>query len=176
MIATLDDLRTVRAIVNEEKAALGISIDIPLGIMVEVPSAAVMADLFALEADFFSVGTNDLTQYVLAMDRMNPHLAKQLDAFHPAVLRLIAKTAHGAAVHGRWTGVCGGLAAHPLAAPVLIGLGVTELSMPASAIPRVKAMVRGLTRTECECIAQQVLEMESAEMVRKFLAERWPDA
>jgi len=175
MVATLADLRTVRAMLDEEKAKLGITAAIPLGIMIEVPSAAVMADLFAAEADFFSVGTNDLTQYTLAMDRTNPHLAKQVDAFHPAVLRLIATAAEGARRHGRWVGVCGGLASIPLAAPVLIGLGVTELSATAAAVPDVKAMVRGLTMELCAEVAQQALQQESAEAVRQLLVQRWPE-
>ncbi|MGE5516277.1 MAG: phosphoenolpyruvate--protein phosphotransferase [Bacteroidota bacterium] len=176
MIATLADLRVVRAMLDEEKAALGITTAVKLGIMVEVPSAAVMADLFAAEADFFSVGTNDLTQYALAMDRTNPHLAKQLDSFHPAVLRLIASAAEGAARHGRWVGVCGGLASFPIAAPVLIGLGVTELSCTASAVPDVKAMVRGLTMDVCKDIAAQALQQDSAPAVRALLARQWPEA
>jgi phosphocarrier protein FPr/phosphocarrier protein len=176
MIATLADLRSVRAMLSEEQTKLGLSPAIPLGIMIEVPSAAVMADKFAAEADFFSVGTNDLTQYTLAMDRTNPHLAKQLDAFHPAVLRLIGLAAEGARKHGRWVGVCGGLASFPLAAPVLIGLGVTELSATAAAVPEVKAMVRTLTMETCAQVARQALEQESAEAVRRLLAQQWPDA
>ena len=95
--------------------------------MVEVPSVAVMADAFAREADFFSIGTNDLTQYTLAMDRGHPRLAPQVDALNPAVLRLIDTTVRAAHEHGRWVGVCGGIAGDPQAVPILVGLGVDEL-------------------------------------------------
>lgn len=176
MIATLADVRAVRAVLEEEKAKLGVDAHIPLGVMVEVPSAALLADRLGAEVDFFSVGTNDLTQYTLAMDRCNPHLAGQLDAFHPAVLRLIAKAAEGARVHGRWVGVCGGLASVPLAAPVLIGLGVTELSVIPSVIPQVKALIRRLTYLDCKWAAQQALDQDCADSVRRRLAERWSDA
>ena len=112
--------------------------------MIEVPSAALMADLFAPEVDFFSIGTNDLTQYTLAMDRDHPRLASQADSFHTAVLRLIAATVKAAHAHGKWVGVCGALASEALAAPVLIGLGVDELSVSVPLIPTIKATVREL--------------------------------
>lgn len=176
MVASVDELRTVRAMLDEEKAGLGVDYPVSLGIMIEVPSAAVMADVLAAEADFFSVGTNDLTQYVLAMDRLNPTLAKQVDALHPAVLRLIGQTAEGARKHGRWVGVCGSLASVPLGAPVLIGLGVTELSSAAAAVPQVKAMVRTVTMAECRAAAEEAVQQESAAAVRAVLAKRWPNA
>ncbi|MDR3435651.1 phosphoenolpyruvate--protein phosphotransferase [Telmatospirillum sp.] len=175
MVATIDELRAVRVMLDEERSALGLSQPISLGVMVEVPSVAVMADVFAAECDFFSVGTNDLTQYTLAMDRMNPQLAKRVDAFDPAVLRLIAQATAGAAKHGRWTSVCGGLASIPLAAPVLIGLGVTELSATASAVPEVKTMVRSLTMERCQAVAKEALAQDSAGAVRRLLATYWPE-
>lgn len=175
MVATVADLRHARAMLDEEKRRLDCSADIPLGIMVEVPSAAMMADRLAAEADFFSVGTNDLTQYALAMDRGNPHFAGQLNAFHPAVLRLIERAAAGARVHNRWVGICGGLASHPLAAPLLIGLGVSELSAVPAAIPAVKALIRTLTRDDCHWAAEEALAQDSAEAVQKMLAQRWPE-
>jgi multiphosphoryl transfer protein len=176
MIATIDDVRRVRAVLAEEQKNLGIAHAISLGIMIEVPSAAVMADRLADEVDFFSVGTNDLTQYTLAMDRTNPHVAKQIDAFHPAVLRLIAKAAEGALAKRKWIGVCGQMASIPLAAPVLIGLGVTELSATAGTIPEVKAIVRSLTMNVCAEVAREALEQDSAEDVRRLLVGHWPDA
>jgi len=142
--------------------------------MVEVPSAAMLSDVLAAEADFFSVGTNDLTQYVLAMDRLNAALAKQLDAFHPAVLRMIATAVEGARKHSRWVGVCGGLASVPLAAPLLIGLGITELSAAASAIPQVKAAVRSVAMPDCVAAAREALQLDSAQAVRAALTRRWP--
>jgi phosphocarrier protein FPr/phosphocarrier protein len=176
MVADLDELRNVRKMLDEEKAKLGITAPVELGIMVEVPSAAVMARELAAEADFFSVGTNDLTQYVLAMDRMNPALARFVDALHPAVLRLIKMAADGAHEHGRWIGVCGALASAPLAAPVLVGLGVTELSATAKAVPQVKAMLRRVTEAECREAAEEALAQKTAAEVRAALAARWPDA
>jgi phosphocarrier protein FPr/phosphocarrier protein len=176
MVAGIDELRFVRNMLEQERHALGLAEPTSLGVMVEVPSVAVMADIFAAECDFFSIGTNDLTQYTLAMDRMNPNLAKRVDAFDPAVLRLIAQTTKGAATYGRWTGVCGGLASIPLAAPILIGLGVTELSATASAVPEVKAMVRTLTMERCQEIAREALSKDSAEAVRRLLASYWPEA
>src|SRR3546814_16527369 len=101
---------------------------VEVGVMVETPAAAMTADLLAAEADFLSIGTNDLTQYVLAMDRGNPAVAAGVDAMHPAVLRMIGETCRLAAVHGRWVGVCGGLASDPAALPNMVGLGVTDMS------------------------------------------------
>lgn len=174
MVADLAELRAARAMLEEEKAKLGRADAVKLGIMVEVPSAAMMAEVLAAEADFFSIGTNDLTQYVLAMDRLNPALARHVDALHPAVLRLIARTVEGASAHERWVGVCGGLASVALAAPVLIGLGVTELSATAAAIPRIKAFVRRLDMAACAKAAQAALVQSSAEAVRAMLTRTWP--
>jgi phosphocarrier protein FPr/phosphocarrier protein len=175
MVASLAELQQARAMLEEAKAKLGRTDSVALGIMIEVPSAALLSEALAAEADFFSVGTNDLTQYVLAMDRLNPALARQVDALHPAVLRLIAATVEGARKHGRWVGVCGALASLPLAAPVLIGLGITELSSAAAAVPQVKAVVRTLTMDACVAAAQEALQQTSAQAVRAVLARRWPD-
>jgi phosphocarrier protein FPr/phosphocarrier protein len=169
MIASLAELRQARAMLDEERAALGRKDAVPLGIMIEVPSAAIMADALAPEADFFSVGTNDLTQYTLAMDRLNPALAKQVDALHPAVLRLIAGTVEAGRKRGRWVGVCGGLASAPMAAPLLVGLGITELSATAASVPQVKAAVRRVTMAACVKLARDALRQNSAEAVRALL-------
>jgi phosphoenolpyruvate-protein phosphotransferase len=139
---------------------------IALGAMIETPASAVMADRIAREADFLSVGTNDLTQYTLAMDRGHPELAARLDALHPAVLRLIAKTVEAAKVHGRTVAVCGGLASDPVAVPVLIGLGVHELSTVTAVIPQLKALIATLSVDDCTALATQALERETAEAVR----------
>lgn len=176
MIATLADLRDVRKVIDEEMKALARSAPIEVGIMVEVPSAALISKTLAAEADFLSVGTNDLAQYTLAIDRVNPRLAKQLDPFHPAVLRLIQLAAEGAKAHGRWVGVCGSLASFPLAAPVLIGLGVTELSATSGSIAGIKAMVRTLDMNTCKAAAEAALALESGEAVRRMLAKSWPEA
>jgi phosphoenolpyruvate-protein kinase (PTS system EI component) len=134
--------------------------------MIETPAAAVTADLIAAEADFLSIGTNDLTQYTLAMDRGNPAVAGSLDALHPAVLRLIAQTASGGARHGRWTGVCGGLASDPLGIPILIGLGVTELSAAPAMVPELKALVAAVTLAECRTLAERAIACAGAAEVR----------
>lgn len=166
MVASLDELRAVRAALDEARRELGVSQAVELGVMIETPAAAVTADLIAAEADFLSVGTNDLTQYVLAMDRGNPELAARIDALHPAVLRMIQQTCQGAARHGRWVGVCGGLASDTLATPILLGLGVTELSTTVSIASEIKAAVRALDLAACRDLAARALEQTSPEAVR----------
>jgi phosphoenolpyruvate-protein kinase (PTS system EI component) len=151
---------------DEVCAEVGRTAPIELGVMIETPAAAVMADRIAAEADFLSIGTNDLTQYTLAMDRGHPELAARLDALHPAVLRLIARTVDAARQHGRSIAVCGGLASDPVAAPILIGLGVHELSVVPSVIPQLKALIGGITVEGCRELARQALEQETAEAVR----------
>ncbi len=146
---------------------------IELGIMVEVPSAAVMADQFAREVDFFSIGTNDLTQYTLAMDRGHPRLAPHADGLNPAVLRLIGSTCEGGAKHDAWVGVCGGIASDPQAVPILIGLGVTELSVSVPAIPAIKAEVRELTMADCQALAQKALACDTAAEVRALVPNKY---
>jgi phosphocarrier protein FPr len=139
---------------------------VPIGIMIEVPAAAVQAKALAAHADFFSIGTNDLTQYALAIDRQNPDLASEADSLHPAVLRLIAMTVEGAKAHDRWVGVCGGIAGDPFGAALLVGLGVSELSMTPRDIPAVKARIRASDKTALETLAKRALEMEGAAQVR----------
>jgi multiphosphoryl transfer protein len=166
MITDVAEIRSVRAMVEEARAETGRQEPIEVGVMIETPASALMADAIAVEADFFSIGTNDLTQYTLAMDRGHPELAARLDALHPAVLRLIARTAEAAQARRRLVAVCGGLASDPVAAPILIGLGVHELSAVPSVIPRLKALIRKLTMADCTGIARQALEQSSAEAVR----------
>lgn len=168
MIATLQDFRLAKGILEEEREKMGVP-PLPVGIMVEVPSVAVMADQFAREADFFSVGTNDLTQYTLAMDRGHPKLAPQVDGLNPAVLGLIAQAVRAAHAHGKWVGVCGGMASDPQAVPILVGLGVDELSASIPAIPSVKAQVRALSLTECQELAARALAADSATDVRALV-------
>jgi phosphoenolpyruvate-protein phosphotransferase len=169
MVTQLSELRLARQMLEEEALALGLNELPKLGIMIEVPAAALMADLFAPQVDFFSIGTNDLTQYTLAMDRDHPRLASQADSFHPSVLRLIAGTVKAAHAHGKWVGVCGAMASETLAVPLLLGLGVDELSVSVPLIPAVKAAVREVDLVDCQAIAQQVLGLESAEQVREAL-------
>jgi len=168
MIATLEELREAKLILAEERSKTNAP-NVQVGLMIEVPSAAVLSEQFAKEADFFSIGTNDLTQYTLAMDRGHPKLAQKADGLHPAVLKMIAMTCEGALKHGKWVGVCGGLASDLLVIPVLIGLGVVELSVSVPAIPAVKALVRRLSLPECKVLAQEVIQMGTAAEVRAKL-------
>lgn len=143
MISNLSEWHEAKAIYEEERAALGIAPQ-PVGMMIEVPSAALIADEFAKEVDFFSVGTNDLCQYTLAVDRGHPEIAALADGLHPSVLRLIEMTVTAAHKEGKWVGVCGGLGADPEAVPQLLKAGVDELSIPVPSIPAVKALIRTL--------------------------------
>ncbi|HEX4647748.1 MAG TPA: phosphoenolpyruvate--protein phosphotransferase [Steroidobacteraceae bacterium] len=174
MIATLEELRAARRILDEELR--GGAAAVRVGIMIEVPSAALTAEALAREVDFFSIGTNDLTQYTLAMDRGHPKLAPLADALHPAVLRLISFTVEAAHRHGKWVGVCGGLAAEPIAVPVLLGIGVDELSVPVPAIAAVKALVRRQSLRECQGLARGLLALATAGEVRARLAQGGSEA
>ncbi|WP_337153836.1 phosphoenolpyruvate--protein phosphotransferase [Pseudomonas protegens] len=169
MVSQLTELRQARQLLDEEVRALGLAERPKLGIMIEVPSAALMADRFAPEVDFFSIGTNDLTQYTLAMDRDHPRLASQADSFHPSVLRLIARTVQAAHAHGKWVGVCGALASETLAVPLLLGLGVDELSVSVPLIPAIKARARELDLSECQALAARIIDLEDAVQVREYL-------
>ena len=170
MIASLSEFRQAKALLDRVKAGLKITDRIELGIMVETPAAAVTADLLAAEADFLSVGTNDLSQYTLAMDRGNASVAADIDALHPAVLRLIAQAAQGGNLHKRWTGVCGGLASDLAAVPILVGLGVRELSATAGQIADIKALVGSMSLPDCETLARKALAASSAAEVRAIVS------
>jgi phosphocarrier protein FPr len=167
MVSTIDEWRTVRKACERERRLLGVA-PVPLGIMVEVPATAIMAEQFAREVDFFSVGTNDLTQFTLAMDRDHPRLATQVDALNPAVLRLVSMTIDAAHRHGKWVSVCGIIAADAQAIPVLVGLGVDELSVSAADVPAVKARIRTLDRKACDALARRALAAASAAEVRRM--------
>lgn len=169
MITFLNELLTAKQIIEKERSLLGAE-PVEVGIMIEVPAAAVMADVLAQHVDFLSIGTNDLTQYTLAMDREHREFSSRMDALHPAVLRLIKLTTEGASAHGKPVCVCGAIASDHAAIPVLIGLGVTKLSTTALALPEVKEMVRRLDSNKCREIAERALRMASAEEVRDFLA------
>jgi len=166
MVASLAELMAVKAMIAEVRAELGVTRPIPVGVMVETPAAAVTCDILCAEAAFISLGTNDLAQYTLAMDRGNPLLAAEVDGLHPAVLRLIGQSAEGARGRGRPVSVCGGLASDLAAAPILIGLGVTSLSASSAIIPELKALVRTLTIDDCDALATAALAQASAAAVR----------
>jgi phosphoenolpyruvate-protein phosphotransferase len=171
MITDVVELRKVRELLDRTKVSLGLTERVALGVMIETPAAAMLAESIAAEADFLSVGTNDLTQYALAADRGNAAVAPMVDALHPAVLRLIREAGRGALAHGRWIGVCGGLASDPSAAAILIGLGVTELSVVPAAIPTIKAAVRRLGMADCQALAERACAASSAQEVRAIAAE-----
>src|SRR6266508_1409874 len=171
MIADIAEVRAVRAMVDALRDELDAAA-VAVGILVEVPPAAVMADLLAHEVDFFSIGTNDLTQYTLAIDRTHPKLAPQADGLHPAVLRLIERTVQGAHAAGKWVGVCGELGADAQAVPILVGLGVDELSISVPAIPLVKDQIRSLPLAQCRERATQALACASAGQVRQVAANQ----
>ena len=171
MIATLDELRRAKSLLAEAQQELvtrneSHAAKIETGIMVEIPSVAQMAELFAREVDFFSIGTNDLTQYTFAVDRTNPKVAPLADACHPAVLRQIRHVIETAHLNGIWTGICGELAGDPDAIPILLGLGLDELSMSHPSIPMAKEIVRSWSTPQAQSLAEQALNLDSAEAVR----------
>jgi multiphosphoryl transfer protein len=170
MITDAGEIAHVRAELAASAAAVGRESPVALGAMIETPAAAVLAESLARHVDFFSIGTNDLTQYTLAMDRTHPQLAARLDGLHPAVLRLVARVCEAAHLHGRDVAVCGSLAMDEAAIPVLLGLGVHELSVAHAAVPAVKACVASLEYEACRALAQRALGCESAEEVRRLAA------
>jgi phosphocarrier protein FPr len=170
MVCCVEEWRTARDMALRLREEIPLA-DLQLGIMVEVPSAALLAPVLAREVDFFSIGTNDLTQYTLAIDRDHPSLSAQADGLHPSVLRLIGMTVEAAHAHGKWVGVCGELACDMLAVPLLVGLGVDELSVSARSIALVKARVRELDFSQSQLLARQALGLESAAAVRALVEE-----
>lgn len=176
MISGLQEWRQARAILTEVQAELrqdGIRFDeqMEVGIMVEIPSTAVLAERFASEVDFFSIGTNDLVQYTVAADRMNEHVAHLYDYYHPAVLHLIRTVIEASHTAGKWTGMCGSMAGDPLAAPLLLGLGLDEWSMEASGLSRIKERLATLDRQECRELAKRILRLDTPQAVRQALEE-----
>ncbi|MBC3376819.1 phosphoenolpyruvate--protein phosphotransferase [Pseudomonas sp. SWRI92] len=174
MVTEVDELLHIRQRLDALGAELGLSERPQLGVMIEVPAAALLAEQLAEHADFLSIGTNDLSQYTLAMDRDHAGLAARVDALHPALLRLIAQTCSGAAKHGRWVGVCGALASDPLATPVLIGLGVRELSVSPPQVGEIKERVRDLDAGQCRRVSTDLLNLASAAAVRQACHQHWP--
>lgn len=174
MVTDVGELVRIRKRIDDFARAMGRAQAVEVGVMIEVPSAALLADQLAQHADFLSIGTNDLTQYTLAMDRCQADLAAQADGLHPAVLRLVDATVRGAEKHGKWVGVCGALGGDPVAVPVLVGLGVTELSVDPVSVPGIKAQVRRLDYQLCRQRAQDLLALESAQAVRAASREIWP--
>jgi phosphotransferase system enzyme I (PtsI) len=174
MISGVSELRAAKAVVDTVKAELrseGIAFDegIKIGIMIEMPSAALTSDLLAQECDFFSVGTNDLIQYTLAVDRVNEYVSYLYEPLHPSLLRLIGEVAASARAANIPVTICGEMAGEPLIAPVLLGLGIRELSMSAVSIPEVKAIIRRLSIAELEALAAKMLKAPTAADVREMV-------
>ncbi|WP_027408339.1 phosphoenolpyruvate--protein phosphotransferase [Anoxybacteroides tepidamans] len=174
MIATLDEFRQAKAILLEEKAKLQnenvpVAENIEIGMMVEIPAAAVLADQFAKEVDFFSIGTNDLIQYTMAADRMNERVSYLYQPYNPAILRLIHSVIEAAHKEGKWAGMCGEMAGDELAIPILLGLGLDEFSMSATSILRARAQVKKLSKEETASFKETILSMDTAEEVVAFV-------
>ncbi|WP_044749418.1 phosphoenolpyruvate--protein phosphotransferase [Bacillus alveayuensis] len=174
MIATLDEFRQAKAILLEEKEKLmteGIQVsdEIEIGMMVEIPSTAVLADQFAKEVDFFSIGTNDLIQYTMAADRMNERISYLYQPYNPAILRLISFVIEAAHKEGKWVGMCGEMAGDPIAIPILLGLGLDEFSMSATSILPARSQIKNLSKKEAESFKEKILAMRTAEEVVEFV-------
>lgn len=177
MIATLEEFRQAKALLLEEKEALQaegipVSDDIEVGIMVEIPSTAVIAKQFAKEVDFFSIGTNDLIQYTMAADRMNEQVSYLYQPYHPAILNLVHHVIEAAHSEGKWVGMCGEMAGDPIAIPILLGLGLDEFSMSATSILPARSQIRNLSKKEMASYTEQLLNMETAEEVVAFIKEK----
>jgi phosphotransferase system enzyme I (PtsI) len=179
MVATASEVRAARKVLHEcmdelKKEGTAFADDIEIGIMVEIPSAALVADQLAKEVDFFSIGTNDLAQYTMAADRTNPRVASLSDAFYPAVLRLVREVIKAAHKEGKWVGMCGELAGEPLALPILLGLELDEFSMNPPMIPLAKQILRNLNAEEMKALAARALEMEDPQQIKAFVKESIP--
>lgn len=176
MIATLDEWRAANRVLDDVKEELrkeGTPFNeaIEVGIMVEIPAAAVIADQLAKEVDFFSIGTNDLIQYTLAADRMNEHISYLYQPFHPAVIRLVKHVIDAAHAEGKWVGMCGEMAGDPLAIPVLLGLGLDEFSMSVASVLPARKLLRGLRKSAMEKLAETALAKGTAEEVVNCIKE-----
>jgi len=176
LVISLQELQEAREVLNQAKEELdaqGLTYDreIQVGVMIETPAAAVIADLLAREVDFFSIGTNDLVQYTLAVDRTNEQVSHLYDHYHPAVLRLIVQVAEGARREGKKVGICGEMAGDPVAVPLLIGMGLNELSMAPGAIPRAKQVIRSLKLADAKRLADDILTLKDPAAVWEKLSE-----
>ena len=181
LVVTLDEVREARALLEEASAELtarGVDHrrDVPLGVMVETPAAAVSADTLADDVAFFSIGTNDLVQYTLAVDRGNANLASRFTPFHPAVLRLIAMTVDAGARHELDVSVCGEMASHPIAVFALIGLGLRQLSVSPRAVPAVKQLVRAISAEGAAEAVASAIALPTAAAVEAELSRRLHEA
>jgi multiphosphoryl transfer protein len=171
MITDVEEILAVRSIIGELESQLGVRTGIQVGAMIETPAAALMASELVREVDFLSIGSNDLTQYTLAMDRGHPQLAGRTDALHPAVLKLVAAAASAGAAAAKLVAVCGGVAADRCAVPILLGLGVRELSVVPAAVPAIKHQIRSLEMSVCRELAARCLDLGSPAAVRSLVSQ-----
>ena len=178
MVSTLAEYRDAVSVLARTREQLSERGESPgrteVGVMIEVPAAALAADAFAREVDFFSIGTNDLVQYTMAAERGNDAVSGLADGLHPSVLRLIRSVTEAAEAHGKWVGVCGELGSDPEAVPLLVGLGVSELSVNPPAIPATKDAVRKVDAGAAAALAEEALGLDSAEDVRALVAGSAP--
>jgi phosphotransferase system enzyme I (PtsI) len=176
MISGTEELAKVLEVLEETKADLAKErvehkADLPVGIMIEIPSAALTADILAKQVDFFSIGTNDLIQYTIAVDRGNEKIAYLYEPFHPGVLRLLATTIDAAHAEGIPVGMCGEMAGDPYASVILLGLGLDEYSMSSFGIPEIKKIIRSVSMADAEELVGVILEMRSYEEIDLYVQE-----
>jgi len=176
MVGSLDDIRAAGAVIEEvkkdlEREGAEYKPDVPVGIMIEIPSIALVADMAVKEVDFASIGTNDLCQYLMAVDRLNPEVSKYYQSYHPAMIRLIAQVVSAFNDAGKPIGVCGEMGGEPLAVAALIGLGIRKFSMGISSVPGVKKLITGLTLGQAKSLAEQALSCKAASEVEQALIE-----
>jgi len=174
MIATVDEFRQAKSILLEEKDQLiasgnKVSDEIEIGMMVEIPSTAVLADQFAKEVDFFSIGTNDLIQYTMAADRMNERVSYLYQPYHPSILRLVSMVIDAAHKEGKWAGMCGEMAGDPIAIPILLGLGLDEFSMSATSILPARSQINKLSKEKVASFKEKILSMSTTDEVVEFV-------
>lgn len=177
MVATLEEFREAKHLLLEEKTSIleqgfVVSDNIEIGIMVEIPSTAVLADQFAQEVDFFSIGTNDLIQYTMAADRMNERVSYLYQPYNPAILRLVKMVIDAAHAQGKWVGMCGEMAGDAIAIPLLIGLGLDEFSMSVPSMLKARSQINQLKQSEMKKLVERALNMQSSEQVRKYVIEK----
>ncbi|MDK9861038.1 phosphoenolpyruvate--protein phosphotransferase [Staphylococcus equorum] len=176
MVATINEFRDAKALLLEEKENLkqegtDVSDDIELGIMVEIPSTAALADVFAKEVDFFSIGTNDLIQYTMAADRMSERVSYLYQPYNPSILRLVKQVIEASHKEGKWTGMCGEMAGDEIAIPLLLGLGLDEFSMSATSVLKARRQIKGLSQNEMEELSQRAINCASSEEVQELVEQ-----
>lgn len=176
MVATINEFRDAKALLLEEKENLkqegtDVSDDIELGIMVEIPSTAALADVFAKEVDFFSIGTNDLIQYTMAADRMSERVSYLYQPYNPSILRLVKQVIEASHKEGKWTGMCGEMAGDEIAIPLLLGLGLDEFSMSATSVLKARRQIKGLSQNEMEELSQRAINCATSEEVQELVEQ-----